>query len=273
MKRKKPPAKSLRLTVILGAAAILAATAWAFYAPHPSGKVEASAMKRVPEQGPASTLPSATGRAPTPEAGAAVAPSPSPSPLEADLLSPPAIQPSPSARPRSPLERSPGYYPPADPESMSVITGKRDAPPVTLELSGGASSMDDLARMLLADISAKDEKAMHALRLTKHEFATICWPEFPNSRPVTNISVDDAWLFSITHSLAGVSRTVGVYGGRTLELVRVVSLPPFAYRNFNLYRDVTIVARDYGSRQELRLHFAPSIVERHGRYKALLFKD
>jgi len=202
----------------------------------------------------------------------AVVPQSGPPATNASLLQPPSIEPVPSTRTHSPLENSPGYYPPADPESMSVITGKRDAPAVSLELSDGASSMDDLARMLLAGVSARDETAMHTLRLTKNEFRTICWPEFPNSRPITHISVDDAWLFSIAKSKEGIDHTLEDYGGRTLELIRVVSLPPIAYRNFNLYRDVILVTRDYGSRQEVRLKFMPSVVERHGRYKALLFR-
>jgi len=269
MKSKRPQTKTPRTIVILGAAAVLAATAWAFYAPHPSRTAAGDPMKLVEEPGAAPTSPAVAGSNP----GAAMAPASDPARAQSSLLTPSPIQPPPTERHRSPLERSPGYYPPADPESMSVITGRRDAAPVSLELDGGASSMDDLARMLLADINAKDETAMHMLRVTKNEFRTICWPEFPESRPITHITIDDAWMFSIAKSKAGVSRTVGYYGGRTLELVRVVSLPPFAYRNFNLYRDVTIVTRDYGSRQEVRLKFMPSVVERHGRYKALLFKD
>lgn len=174
---------------------------------------------------------------------------------------------------RSPLERSPGYYPPDDPESMSVITGRRDAPPIDLELSGGAGSIDQLARMLIAGINARDEAAIHALGVTRKEFEVILWREFPESRPVTHITADDAWEMASIQSHAGVSRTVGSFGGHNLEFIRVDRGPPVPYRNFTLHRQVEIVTKDAATSQEVRLHFAPSFVERHGRFKVLTFKD
>jgi hypothetical protein len=180
---------------------------------------------------------------------------------------------TPALRPRSPLERSAGYIPPDDPESLSVITGRRNAPPVALELTGGASSLADLARLLLADLQAKDERAMHALRVTRREFEVICWPEFPVSRPITRISVGDAWELALPTSLAGAGRTIGLHGGRDLSLVRVTAGRAERYRNFTLHRDVVITAREAQAGDSLSLRFVPSVVERHGRFKALLFKD
>lgn len=174
---------------------------------------------------------------------------------------------------RSPLEQSPGYHPPADPESSSVRTGRRNARAVSLELDGGARSVGALAKQLLAAIQARDERAMHALRLSFREFEVICWPEFPESRPITRITAADAWEFSLTSSLAGAGRTVGQYGGRSLELVRVDVARREPYRNFQLHRGVVIVARDAADGSQVSLRFLPSIVERHGRFKALLYKD
>ena len=177
------------------------------------------------------------------------------------------------ARPRSPLERSPGYFPPDDPESMSVITGHREAPLVSLKLTGGASSIDDLGRSLITGINARDERAIHALGVTRDEFEVILWREFPESRPVTHITAADAWEMSSIQSLSGVSRTVGTFGNRKLEFIRVACGPPDAFRNFSLYRAVEIVTRDPATAQEVRLRFAPSFVERHGRFKVLTFRD
>jgi hypothetical protein len=171
------------------------------------------------------------------------------------------------------LEDSPGYYPPDDPESASVITGRRDAKAVDLPLSGGASTREDLARMLLAALSARDEKALHALRVTREEFSVILWPEFPESRPITNITADDAWGMAIAQSVAGAGRAVGQFGGRDLTLLRVETGAPVAYRNFILYRDVSILVVDRSTGVETRLSFAPAFVERTGHVKALIFRD
>jgi hypothetical protein len=174
---------------------------------------------------------------------------------------------------RSPLESSPGYYPPADPESLSVITGRRDAPEVSLELSGGAASLDDLARAFLAGVVRKDERALHALRVTRAEFEAILWPEFPQSRPITHIPVSEAWGFETASSLAGASRAIGSYGGRPLTFLRADYARAETFRNFNLLRDVRILIRDPRDGRAIGLAYLPSVVERHGRYKALIFKD
>lgn len=167
----------------------------------------------------------------------------------------------------------PGYYAPYDPESLSLVTGRREASPVDLELSGGAASLRDLALELLAALGANDPSALDGLRVTKHEFRVICWPAFPESRPITNITLDDAWLLAAAKSHAGSTRALGIYGGRDLELLRVQTLAPFAYTNFNRYSGVVLVARDRSTQEEMRLTFAPSVIERHGRYKVLIYRD
>jgi hypothetical protein len=178
-----------------------------------------------------------------------------------------------SGRSPSPLNRSPGYYPPDDPESLSVITGRRDAPAVALELSGGALSLEDFARLLLAGLQARDERAIHALRVTRREFDLILWPEFPESRPITRITSQDAWDLSEPTSRTGVARSVGLYGGRQLSLVRVTASRREAFRNFTLHREVTIEARDAGDGSIARIRFASTVVERRGRFKGLIYKD
>lgn len=179
-----------------------------------------------------------------------------------------------ASAPRSPLTRSPGYFPPADPESASVRLGRRrGAKAVVLPLSGGSRSIRDLAQRLLAALEARDEKALHAARLTRSEFGVICWPEFPESRPITRITADDAWELSDPTSRAGAGRAIGAYGGHPLKLVAVHIDHREPFRNFTLHRGVVIEAKDQTNGRDLALKFAPSIVERKGRYKVLMYKD
>lgn len=191
----------------------------------------------------------------------------------AAIVALPGTRPETAARPRSPLEQSPGYYPPPDPESLSVVRGRRDARPVSVELTGGAASVKGLVALVLAGLSAKDGQALQELRVTKAEFATIFWPEFPQSRPVTNITVDDAWEMQITQNGSGVNRTISEHGGKQLELIRVDHDPAIPYTNFKMYSNVRIVTRDVATGEQVVLRFAPSFVERHGRYKVLIYKD
>jgi hypothetical protein len=154
-----------------------------------------------------------------------------------------------------------------------VLAGRRDAPPVDRELAGGSTSLQDLAQKLLAALRARDEGALHARRVSRPEFEIICWPEFPESRPITNITAADAWGLGDARSLAGASRAVAQYGGRDLELLEVRTADVFPYRNFLRHREVVLSVRDRGTGELMELGFAPSAIERHGRFKALLYRD
>lgn len=262
--RPAPSDSALRTGAILAVVAALVGTvSWAFLA-----RTDGSRHAREQSPEPRSALAASSSAAARQETAPTT--QASPEPILARPVAPPVTS---GARPRSPLERSPGYYPPDDPESMSVVTGRRNAPAVDLELTGGASSIENLARLLLDDLQARNEGAMHALRLTKHEFAVICWPEFPESRPITHITVDDAWEFQAPTSLAGSSRAISAYGGRDLSLLNVQVGRVETFRNFTLHREVTLVVRDNATKETIGLRFVPSIVERHGHFKALLFKD
>lgn len=193
----------------------------------------------------------------------------------ADASLPPPVEsrPSQESRSRSMFVNAPGYVPPDDPESLSVVTGRRDAPPIDMDVTGGARSPEALARLLLEALQVGDEHALHALRLTRAEFGTILWPELPESRPITHITVDDAWEMSNGQSLSGVSRAVSSYGSHQLELTHLESSERVPYRNFSLLRHVVLVCQDRSTGEEVRLKFASSFLERHGRYKVVTFRD
>lgn len=180
----------------------------------------------------------------------------------------------PARRPfRSPLEQSPGYVPPADPESMSVVTGRRDAPLVTGEFAGGAPSAEALAQLVLDSFRNTNEMQLHEVRVTSSEFTRFLWREFPQSRPITNIQAADAWDMISTSSRAGAGKAYGLYAGRKLDVTGIEKAHVMAYRNFFLWRDVVVRARDTETGEELRLDFMPAIAERHGRYKVFSYRD
>jgi hypothetical protein len=174
---------------------------------------------------------------------------------------------------RSPLENSPGYFPPDDPESASVRLGRREAPPVEGEFRGGAASLEDFARAFLDGLNSKDTRALEALRVTKNEFVTFLWREFPESRPITHITADDAWGLANPTSVSAMNRAMGEHGGRDLRLVRVDRERTQEFTNFDLVRGVAITARSESTGELHVIKTAPSVAVRHGRYKALLYRD
>jgi hypothetical protein len=118
-----------------------------------------------------------------------------------------------------------------------------------------------------------DESALHALRATRGEFERFLWREFPQSRPVTNITAADAWSFMSAGSLAGANRAVAAWGGRNLEIVQIETSGRMPFTNFTLWRNLVVTARDAETGEVHRISFLPAVVERHGRHKVFTYKD
>jgi hypothetical protein len=159
-----------------------------------------------------------------------------------------------------------------DLEADALRTGKRVVGPISEDLGGGYDSAEDLARAILTAVRANDTKALHSLRVSNREFARIFWPEFPQSRPATNVQADDAWFFHDASCHDGVSEIVSEFGGRDLELFEVqCKKGRLDYTNFDLYDDIVIEAVD--SRGErISIPWATTFAERHGKWKVFLYK-
>jgi len=173
----------------------------------------------------------------------------------------------------SSLEGTPGYTPPVDPDSEAVITGHRKAPLVSQPFTGGAASVSGVARALLRSLAAKDRERFSDLCITRSEFSSILWPEFPQSRPVTGATADDGWYFLVRRNSGGVARALNEYAGQRLTLVRVERAQPVErYRNFTLYRGLTIVAKD-STGALVRLDDLRTVAERKGVFKIYSMRD
>jgi len=174
---------------------------------------------------------------------------------------------------RSVLIGEPGYVPPVDPDSDAVKTGRRQAPAVAMPFTNGAPSLDTLVRRALARTAAGDRPGLFKLCVTRDEFDTILWPEFPQSRPITGAKAEDGWYFLARRNTGGADRMLENWAGAKLKLIRVErSLPVETYRNFRLYRGLTIVARD-STGAEVRIDDIRSVAERKGIYKIYSMRD
>lgn len=187
---------------------------------------------------------------------------------------PPPAAPSPYQNVNPALRHAPGYRPPADPESLSLVLGRRlNAPVVNDRFIGGARTLDDLGRAVCRALHHASRESLQALVVTKQEFQRILWREFPNSRPVTGLTADDGWASLAMQNAGGIGRAVGDWGGRHLAFVRwerrdTVS----AFTNFRLHNGLVLVARDeHGA--EHRLDVVRAAAERKGRYKLFAMKD
>lgn len=181
-----------------------------------------------------------------------------------------AATPAPDAgRPRVTSTRtSPGWYPVVDPESMSVVLGRRtNAPIVRKPLAGGTRSLDALGRTVCRALQRGDVDSLRMLCVRDDEFRDILWREFPQSRPVTGITWRDAWIIVGARLNSGCSGAVNDFGGRYLEFVRFEpTTAATRFKNFRLHDGLVLVARNATGGLE-RMTWLRSVVERNGVFK------
>ena len=171
------------------------------------------------------------------------------------------------------VQDSPGYVPPADPESASVRTGRRAAKMIDLPLTGGRRSLDALARAIVAALGTPSADSLFALCVTKEEFTKILWPEFPQSRPATGWSGDDAWMVLYPRLHSGAKDAWIDARDHRYRFVRMERAEPARpYTNFRLHDGITIVVLDELD-QTQRLTFVRSLVERKGVFKIYSLDD
>ncbi len=165
------------------------------------------------------------------------------------------------------LEGRPGYYPPSDPESMSVVTGRRESKLVALEFAGGSDSLAGLGRAVVFALAENRADALAALCVSRREFEEILWNDFPESRPVTGLTALDGWRPLSMRLSSGIAGALSEYGAAQLTFERVTAtLGVKEYRNFRLHRGIVIAARD-SSGVPVELRFVRAVAERKGRYK------
>jgi len=176
-------------------------------------------------------------------------------------------------RPHS-VRDSPGWYPNVDPESMSVVIGRRtNAPRVSQRFRGGARSLDDLGRQVCRALHHETADSMLALCVTADEFRAILWREFPQSRPATGLTWQDAWSALSMRLHGGTRSAVQDHGGHYFEFLRFDQSDTTArYRNFTLHNGLILVARNDQGEIE-RFDWLRSVAERKGVFKIYSVRD
>jgi len=172
------------------------------------------------------------------------------------------------------VKDSPGYYPPADPESASVRIGRRlNAPLVRKPFQGGARSLDDLGRAVCRAIHRGDRDSLLALCISDDEFREILWREFPQSRPAVGLEWEDAWRILYARLHAGCMHALRDQGGHWYEFLKFEAGDTTAvYRNFRLHNKLALVVRDDAG-QIQRWRWLRSVAEHGGRFKIYSTED
>jgi hypothetical protein len=180
--------------------------------------------------------------------------------------------------PLSSVRDSPGWYPTVDPESMSVLLGRRtNAPLVSKPFKGGVKSLKEVGRQVCRMLHHRAADSLFALCVTEDEFTDIMWREFPQSRPATGLMAEDAWRVLYVRLLSGTRDATSDYGGRYYEFVRWernqrTKDTTTVYKNFKLHNRLILVARRDDGQLE-RMNWLRSVAERKGRFKIYSTND
>ena len=178
-----------------------------------------------------------------------------------------AIQAPAPAKPSYRLEDSPGWYPKVDPESMSVVIGRRtNAPLVRTRFRDGATSLDELGRTACRLMDSRNADSLLAMCVRDSEFKDVMWPEFPQSRPATGLRWDDGWTPLTQRLISGCAAAVHDFGGKGFKFQNIKADSIARYKNFTLYSQIKLVAVNGEGKTEQML-WVRAIVERKGRFK------
>ena len=193
-----------------------------------------------------------------------------------------ASSPSTTTKPRAlrptATQGSPGWTPVVDPESTSVLLGRRpNAPLVKMPFSGGTRSMKEMGQLVCRMLHRRSADSLFALCVADSEFRDILWPEFPSSRPATGLTWEDGWMTLHSRLVSGTRDATADYGGRDYQFLRwerAAATPDTltAYKNFKLHNGLLLVARRDDGEIE-RMHWLRSIAERKGRFKIYSTND
>ena len=176
------------------------------------------------------------------------------------------------------VKDAPGYYPAADPESLSEVTGRREnAPLVSLRFTGGTRSLDELGRTVCRYLHHSETDSLTRLCVSEQEFREILWREFPQSRPAVGLTWLEAWKILWARLHAGVAHAIRDQGGHYSKFVRIdyakTDRPPIMrYRNFRMHNGLILVVRNDAGQLE-RWTWLRAVVERKGRFKVYSTDD
>lgn len=160
-----------------------------------------------------------------------------------------------------------------DPELESVYRGEREVEPIDAGLKGACDDPVDIAKDILKGIEAENSYYLHELHIDKSEFEQIFWYAYPESRPITQITVDDVWFFQMANNRDGVNELLSNHGGEHLEFVGFsITEGRKDFTNFDLYQGVRIHALTEDAR-EIILEQARTFCNVNGKWKLYIYKD
>src|SRR5262249_30937782 len=131
---------------------------------------------------------------------------------------------------------------------------------------GGAASLTALCENVVNAIVVADGDALKRASITRNDFCNLLWPEFPQSRPATHVTADEAWKFAENKNLVSFNRTAGDFFRNPVTFVSVRSDSTMRYTNFTIHTGLTVNVKTVTG-EPRTFTMIRSVVERKGRFK------
>jgi hypothetical protein len=138
-------------------------------------------------------------------------------------------------------------------------------------LSGGYSSVEELAGSVIGAVERRDTAALQAAALNEQEFREHVWPELPAARPERNLPFSYVWGDLRQKSDAGLALTLARHGARRYTLVSLQNDGETTrYPSYEVRRETVLVVRDEtGAVTDLRLF--GSVIQKDGVWKVFSY--
>jgi hypothetical protein len=177
-------------------------------------------------------------------------------------------------KPMSLREAYPDYRPGAgDPEAEAAARGRREVPVSDRSFDiGGAPGLSELVNLVVSGIDQADGPLLERTAITRNDFESILWPEFPQSRPAAGVPAAEAWDFVHRQHVASFNRTSGELRGRGLRVASFKVGKTVPYTNFTLHDDVSVTLVDAAG-TAIPFDMIRTVVECHGRFKLYATRD
>ena len=155
--------------------------------------------------------------------------------------------------------------------ALTLLTNCSEPPPS--RISGMMGSPEKVCQKVLDALSASDTAALNGLLLTRFEHDSVLVPLMPSPPPGVERDMNLAWLMLYEKNVKGIRRAIDDYGGQQFTLVGVkFTKPDKLFGELRAHQGTIVTVRD-STGNEFGLPIFGSILEDHGRFKLVSFRD
>jgi hypothetical protein len=142
-------------------------------------------------------------------------------------------------------------------------------------LVGGAASVEELGRTVVAALAAGDTAALQAMRTTEHEHNRVLWPHFPIAKQDTTVAAPAfAWENIQMRNAGAVGEWIASFRDRQVRYDGARCTGPVEdYGPFHILRDCSVTVTDVAQGRAFELRPFDRVVRMAGTHKLIRYVE